>query len=249
MMNKFWTLFKQDIGYLLTSPGTLCIFLVFPTVLILLMGFLFDDMYHTSLVSSYDFYGVTMIFFIAMMGSTVPANVFLEKKIKSGNTRIFYSPVPRVYIYSSKILACFLFMTISLTMNIVVFQMIGFVNFGGKNMIYVILLIMNFVLFLTMLSSAICVSIHNEELTNIILSNSMSVLGFLSGIFFPIASLGVLFENIASFSPIKWTIDCVFQLIYDGNSVVYYVIMLGLFVLSLLLLLIVHKNYQPEDYI
>lgn len=248
-MNKFWTLFKQDMGHLLTSPGTLCIFLLFPTILIALMGFLFDNLYNTSLVSSYDFYGVTMVFFIIMMGSTIPANSFLEKRIRSGNTRIFYSPVSRVCIYSSKILACFIFMAISITINIVIFQTIGFVNFGGDNVGYVILLFIIFILFLTVLSSAICVSIHSEELTNIILSNSMSVLGFLSGIFFPIASLGAVFESIAKYSPIKWTIDCLFQLIYDGKCANYWFIILGLVILSLLMLLIVHKNYRPEDYI
>ena len=81
-MIKFWTLFKHDLYNLISSPGTLSVFLIFPTILILLMGFLFDNLYHTTIISSYDFYGVTMIFFIAMMGATVPANAFLEKHIK-----------------------------------------------------------------------------------------------------------------------------------------------------------------------
>lgn len=248
-MIKFWTLFKHDLFRLVSSLGTLGIFLIFPTILISLMGFLFEDLYQTSIVNSYDFYGVTMVFFIAMMGSTIPANIFLEKRIKSGNTRIFYSPVSRIGVYSSKILACFLFMSISLAINVLIFQTTSFVNFGGEKVGYVIALLTNFVLFLTLLSSAICVTIHSEELTNVILSNTMAVLGFLSGIFFPIASLGSLFEKIATLSPFKWTIDCMFQLIYDGQSEGYWWIMLGLFALSLILLGIVHKNYHPEDYI
>ena len=173
-MIKFWTLFKHDLYNLISSPGTLSVFLIFPTILILLMGFLFDNLYHTTIISSYDFYGVTMIFFIVMMGATVPANAFLEKHIKNGNTRIFYSPVSRVSIYSSKILTCFLFMALALTINIIIFDTISLVNFSSDKIGYVILLIINFVLFLTILSSAICVTLHSEELTNVILSNSMS---------------------------------------------------------------------------
>ena len=248
-MSKFITLFKHDMRNLITSPGTLAILFILPTILISLMGFLFDDLYDTSLVNSYDFYGVTMVFFIAMMCSTIPANAFLQKNIRSGNTRIFYSPVSRVSIYSSKILACFIFIAIGLTINIIAFEATSFVNFGGSNILYVILLLITFVLFLTMLSSAICVTLRSEELTNVILSNTISVLGFLSGIFFPIASLGALFEKIADFSPIKWTIDCVFQLIYDGQSNEYWLIILGLLVLSLLLGCIVHRKYRPESYI
>lgn len=248
-MTKFCTLFKRDLLNLLTSPGTVAMFLLFPICVASLMGFLFENLYNTSLVSSYDFYGVTMVIFIAMMGSTVPANAFLARKIKNVNTRIFYSPVSRVIVYSSKILACFLFMGSCITLNIIFFQVTSFANFGGENIFYIILLMLAFTLFLTLLSSAICVTLHSEDLTNIVLSNTMSILGFLSGIFFPIASLGALFEKIASFSPITWTVNCIFQFIYDGSSQQYWWIMLGLIIISLLLVLIVHRNYRPEDYI
>lgn len=63
-MSGFWTLFKQDIYKLISSNGTLVILLIFPTVLILLMGFLFEKMYTTVLISSYDFYGVTLTFLL-----------------------------------------------------------------------------------------------------------------------------------------------------------------------------------------
>lgn len=247
-MKGFYTLFKQALCQLLT-PATLTIFLIFPSVLTFLMGFLFDGLYNTTLVSSYDFYGVTMIVFIAMMGATVPANIFLEKHLKSGNTRIFYSPVSRVCIYMAKILACFVVMSLCISINMILFQVTSFVNLGGSRISYVILLMGAFVLFLILLSTALCVTIHSEELTNVIISNSMSVLGLLSGIFFPIASLGDFFEMIAQFSPMKWTVDCLFQIIYDGRSEYYWWIIFGLVVLSLLLLMIVHRNYRPDDYI
>ena len=134
-MIKFWTLLNTI--YIILFPAQVpYLFSCFPTILILLMGFLFDNLYHTTIISSYDFYGVTMIFFIAMMGATVPANAFLEKHIKNGNTRIFYSPVSRVSIYSSKILTCFLFMALALTINIIIFDTISLVNAGSdKNRI------------------------------------------------------------------------------------------------------------------
>lgn len=247
-MTKFLTLFKRDLSNLITSPGNVAMMLFFPVCVASLMGFLFEDLYHTSLVSSYDFYGVTMVIFITMMAATIPANSFLAKHVKNVNTRIFYSPVPRIYVYASKIAACFLFIGICITLNIILFQVTSFASFGD-NILSIICLMLNFTLFLTLLSSAICVTLHSEDLTNIILSNTMSVLGFLSGIFFPIASLGSIFEKIAGFSPITWTVNCVFQLIYDGSSSMYWWIMLGLIIISLVLLMIVHRNYRPEDYI
>jgi ABC-2 type transport system permease protein len=214
----------------------------------MLMGFLFDNLYNSTLLTSYDYYGVTMVLFAAMMGAMVPPNLFLGKQIKSANTRIFYTPTSRISIYGAKILACFACMSIALILVAVLFQITSFVNFGGANIGYIIALLLNLFLFLTMLSSAICVSVRSEEITSTIISNSSAVLGFLSGIMFPIANLGKIFEKIASYSPLTWTMDSIFQLIYDGRSPNYWFIMLGLLVLSLLLLLVVHKKYQPKDY-
>lgn len=95
-MIKFWTLFKHDLYNLISSPGTLSVFLIFPTILILLMGFLFDNLYHTTIISSYDFYGVTMIFFIAMMGATVPANAFRKAYQKRKYPNLLQPCISRV---------------------------------------------------------------------------------------------------------------------------------------------------------
>lgn len=244
-----WTLLKQDFKNLFKGGGNVVVFFIFPTIVTLLLGFLLSNSYTSELLTSYDFYGVTMVFFVAMMGATVPASLFLEKQLKSANTRIFYSPVSRVSIYLSKIIACFIFMSIAMTLNVILFQVTGFVNFGGSNIFYVILLLINFILFLCMLSSAICVTVRSEEITNTIISNSVSVLALFSGIMLPVASLGPVIAKISNISPIKWVITCVFELIYDGNSPYFIIIMIGLFLLSLLLLFVVHKKYKPEDYI
>jgi len=242
-------LLKHDFKNLIKGSGNIAVFFFFPTLITLLMGFLFSNSYTSSLLSSYDFYGVTMIFFIAMMGATVPANLFLEKNIKNANTRIFYSPVSRVAVYLSKILTCFLFIGFALTLNLIIFHSISLVNFGGSNIIYVILLLLNFILFLCSLSAAITVTVKSEIITNIIISNSVSFLAIFSGIFLPVASLGAFIDTISNVSPIKWVMTTVFELIYDGSSPNYGIIMIGLLILSFLLLLIVHKKYKPEDYV
>jgi len=246
---KFLVLLKHDIKHLISNQGNVFMFTIFPVVMVLLFGFLFSNMYKGTFVSAYDFYGVTMIFFTAMMGATVPANAFLEKTIKEGNTRIFYTPVSRVQIYLSKILACFIFISTLLIVDVIVLSLLGIVNFGGISILHIILLLAAFVLFLILLSSAICVTIRSEEITNTIISNSMSVLALLSGIMFPIASLGEWADKLSNFSPLKWVLNSTFELIYNGGSPNYVLILVGLIALSIPLLFVVHKNYRPEDYI
>jgi len=246
---KFLALLKQDFRNIATNPTNIFMFFIFPTMLILLLGFLFSNMYQSDLLNSYDFYGVTMIFFTAMMGSTVPANAFMEERIKAGNVRIFYAPVSKVQVYLSKLIACFLFMGFLLSLNVVILSSTGLVNFGGANIIFVIIMLLSLIMFFTILSGAICVSVKSEEITNTILSNLMAVFGLLSGIFFPIASLGEWMDKVSNLSPLKWVLNSIFELIYDGTSENYVLILICLSVISLLLLLIVHRNYKPEDYI
>jgi len=77
----------------------------------------------------------------------------------------------------------------------------------------------------------------------------MSVLALLSGIMFPIASLGEVVDRISNFSPMKWVLEAVFELIYDGYAANYFSIIVGLVVLSAILVAIVHIKYKPEDYV
>jgi len=79
---KILTLVKHELRILNEDPSGIVMFLIFPTILILLMGFLFSNMYDGELVNSYDFYGVTMTFFVAMMGSVIGAASFLQEKLK-----------------------------------------------------------------------------------------------------------------------------------------------------------------------
>ncbi|MCL2355132.1 MAG: hypothetical protein FWC68_04610 [Oscillospiraceae bacterium] len=79
---KFFTLVKHELRILNENPAGIFMFLAFPMIMTMLMGFLFSNMYDGELVSSYDFYGVTMTFFMAMMGSVIAASSFLEKRVK-----------------------------------------------------------------------------------------------------------------------------------------------------------------------
>jgi len=110
-------------------------------------------------------------------------------------------------------------------------------------------MLITFVLFLVTLSSAICVTIRNEVVTNVILSNTMSVIALLSGVMFPIASLGEAVDRISNLSPMRWVLESVFELIYDGYSANYFAIIIGLVLLSAVLVAVVHNRYRPEDYV
>jgi len=244
-----WKLIKQDFKNLITTPVVIMACVVYPWVLVGLFGFIFSSLYGGEGVSSYDYYGVTMMIYIIIASITITPNTFMEKKLRQGNIRISYAPVSKVLIYMSKILSSYLFMVITVSINMILMNYLRIVNLGGNNFIYVLGLFMAFLLFTVTIGGAVCVILKTEELTNLILSNLASVFALVSGMFFPVDSLGKVASNLANLSPAKWILDSTFRVIYDNNFRNYNAIVLVLILLSMACLVVMHFNYKPEDYI
>lgn len=244
-----WKLIKQDFRNLVTTPVVVTACVVYPWLLVGLFGFIFSSLYGGEGITAYDYYGVTMMIYIILASITITPNTFLEKKLRQGNIRIAYAPVSKVLIYMSKILSSYLFMIITVSINIILMNYFGLVNFGGKNFIYVLGLFWAFLLFTVTIGGAVCVILKTEELTNLILSNISTIFAVLSGMFFPVDSLGKVVSRVANLSPVKWILDSTFSVIYDNNFQNYSLIVLGLILLSAASLVVMHFNYKPEDYI
>lgn len=246
---SLWILIKQDFKNLVTNSITVTFCFLYPPVLVLIFGFLFSNLYSSNGITSYDFYGVTMMFYMILGAVTITPNAFMEQRIQQGNLRIAYSPISRIEIYGSKLISSFVFMGITFTLDMTIMQMCGWVNFGGSNFIYVVGLMLALLAFTVSFGGAVCVVLKSEELTNKILSIIATVFAVFSGVFFPIAGLGEWADKISNLSPLKWVLTTIFQLIYDGNSRYYDMIFTTFIVFTIIFIVIVHLNYHPEDYI
>ena len=244
-----WKLIKQDFKNLITTPVVVMACVVYPWLLVGLFGFIFSSLYGGEGVSSYDYYGVTMMIYIIIASITITPNTFMEKKLRQGNIRIAYAPVSKISIYMSKILSSYLFMVVTVSINMTLMNYFKIANLGGDNFIYVLVLFMAFLLFTVTIGGAICVILETEELTNLILSNVASVFALVSGMFFPVDSLGKVTSNLSNLSPVKWILDSTFNVIYDNNFQNYTIIIFSLILLSMACLVVMHFNYKPEDYI
>ncbi|GKX67156.1 ABC transporter permease [Inconstantimicrobium mannanitabidum] len=242
-------LIKQDFKNLITNVNIDFFCFVYPFIVVGLFGFLFSGIYGYHGVTSYDYYGVSMMIFLIISAATITPNTFMEQRIKSANLRIAYSPISRWEIYASKLLSSYLFMGVIFSLDLIIFNALGIVNYGGKNFIYVLILFMALLLFSTTFGGAICVTLKSEELTNKIISLIMNLFALLSGLFFPIDGLGDWASKVANLSPLKWVLDSIFKIIYDGNFQNFSLTIGSLLGISLLLIVVVHVNYRTEDYI
>ncbi|MVX63290.1 ABC transporter permease [Clostridium chromiireducens] len=244
-----WRLIKQDFRNLITTPVIVTVCVIYPWLLIGMFGFIFSSLYGGDGVTSYDFYGVTMMMYLIISSVTVTPNTFMENKLRQGNIRIAYAPVSRISIYMSKIISSYLFMGISFSIHMLIMNYFNIVNFGGSNFIYILVLFMVFLFFTVTVGGAVCVILKTEELTNMVLSNVASILALLSGIFFPVDSLGKIVSDLSNLSPMKWILNSAFNVIYDKSFENYTTIIWGLILLSIISIIVMHVNYKPEDYI
>lgn len=165
-------LIKQDLKNAITNPVTILFCLIYPFTLIFLFGFLFSNQYTGDILTSYDFYGVTMLFYLSLVSATIASTVLMEERIKKANLRVAYSPIPRYKIYLSKIFSTFLLLSFTFGLNMLILEYTEIVNLGEDNFIYVFLLIFILLFFSTTLGCTVCVCIKSQDLTNKILRHN-----------------------------------------------------------------------------
>ena len=214
---NFFSLVKQDIKNIITNKTILLFCIVYPSFLILMFGFLFSDLYKSNVVTSYDYYGVTMIFYLSLQAATITPTVFMEERIKKANMRIAYAPVSRTQIYASKLITTFVFLELAFILQMCILNGIGIVNYGGENFGIIILLISVLLAFSITLGGAICTIVKSEDLSNKIVGITINSLAIFSGVFFPIAKLGTFADNVSNTLPTKMILNTAFQVIYDNS--------------------------------
>lgn len=214
---KFMVLFRRDFLNVMINPVLFLTNTIFPLLLILTLGYLGESMYGGGGVTSYDYYSITILIFMAVNVSMTASNSFMESSIKTTNLRTIFAPIRLSSIYLSKIISTFVFAAICQMLLMLVLG-IGFgFQIGGANVwaIVIILLLLN--LFSSTLGVLFCCIFRSEELSNKILSIINNVFAVMGGLFFSLDRMGRTAETISYLSPVKWVAETLLRIIYDED--------------------------------
>ena len=246
---RFLKIVKFDFISLIKNPLLFFLNTAFPLILVGLIGYVTSGSYNASDISSYDYYGVTMMIYTAVMITMTVANTFMERTVKNGNMRIVFSPVTKMDIYLSKIFATYLFATVSYSLILLIEQYVFCINLGGKNIIYIMVLINLFMLFSCCIGTMLCCLVRSEEVANTVVQPYNQLTAILGGLFFPIAGFGKTMEKISYLSPIKWVTECIFQIIYDNDFRLMFPVIVLLVLGSVFCIIVCQIRFKPEEYI
>lgn len=97
-MYEFNCILKTDLKNLYTNPMWWAGTIGLPLLLALVMGFITKGTYG-GVVTSFDYYAITMMIFGALNNATLAANSFMETRIVKANMRLCNAPVPDSYIF------------------------------------------------------------------------------------------------------------------------------------------------------
>lgn len=239
---------KQDFINLLKNKPIMMYLVVYPPLLILVTGFVFQSLFNQEILSSYDYYGVTMLVFLTTATVIILPELMFGHHVKHANFRIIYSPVSREKIYLSKIIVAFTIPYILLSTYILIFNYLGFVNYGGERVLNLIFIEFFLLLFSITFGGAFCVLVKNEDMSTKVLNLVVNILAAVSGVYFPIYILGKNIAKISEYSPISMVINTIDKIIYDNDFTSFVPTIIVLVSFSALFILLIHTNYHPEKY-
>ncbi|ENQ3077746.1 ABC transporter permease [Bacillus sp. WLY-B-L8] len=214
---SFFVLYKRDVVNIVMNPVLLLTNTISPILFILIFGYLSNGSYGESGITSYDYYGVTILIYGILNVSMTASNSFMEKRLKNSNLRVMYSPIRVSYLYLSKIFATFTFTSVCYLFVMCVAHVGLHVTFGGRNVGYVMIIMLLFNFLSAVIGVLFCCMFKSEEVTNKILSLLNNAFAILGGVFFSLDGLGDAVRTISYISPVKWVVECVMKIIYDQD--------------------------------
>lgn len=245
----FFPLYKRDLLNIITNPILVMTNTVFPFLLILVFGYLNSSYYEGGIITSYDYYGITILIYSILNVSLTASNSFMESSLKSSNLRVMYSPVRTSFLYIAKVLATFTFTSICFLLIALVAHIWLHVTFGGIYVIYVTIIVLLFNMFSTVVGVLGCCIFKSEEITNKILTIVNNILAILGGVFFSLEGLGESIRVVSYISPVKWVVECMMKIIYDHDLSLFGITGSVLIGLSIFALFLCFVFFKEEDYV
>lgn len=235
---------KADFKNLIKNPMWIFYGTLFPILLVVILGYLGKDSYGTD-VTSYDYYGITLMIYGIITSGMTSANSFMELRIRKPNMRIIYAPVNVNVIYLSKILASFLFSFLCHLFDMVILVLIYNIHIAALPEIIILFALTE--LFSVALGIMCCCILKTEAMANQILSIAINLFAVLGGLLFSMDGYGKIIRAVSYISPAKWLVKVTFQMIYDNKLTLFYPTVMLLIVLIGLELLVCAKTFKKED--
>ena len=243
-MRNLFLISKEDFVNLIKNPMWIFYATLFPILLVVILGFLTKDSYGSQ-VTSYDYYGITLMLYSILTSGMTSANAFMEERIKKPNMRMIYAPGNVRFIYLSKILVSFVFSFLFHVFDLILLCLVFHIHISS--VVQIIVLFAFTELFSVTLGIMLCCIFKTEAMSNQILSIVINLMAVLGGLLFSMDGYGKEIRSISMLSPAKWLSNTTFQMIYDHNYSSFLPTIISLAGVTLIMIIICNITFRKED--
>lgn len=214
-MSVFLTLFKSSLGRRIRDGFAIGYNLVFPLLLIILLGFLTKDNY-TEIINSFQYYTLVTIPFCTLFCIITSAYGGKEDAAFGTAVRLIQAPINRWHIIISKLLADTVVFSFCNALVLTVCYFIFSLPLSGR-FTAVILLFTAETFLACGFGLLLGLGIKNFIVVKNLINLPICIFAVLGGSFFPIGSLKPFWETILYLSPLTWVNRSIFRYLYDGE--------------------------------
>lgn len=163
-----------------------------------------------------DYYSVTMITMIIGYACMRGLEIFNVERSRKTGARMLYAPIRKTDIFLGKIMGC-LFVNFLQYLILIFLTKLIFKSYWGEHLWIVILIALAETIMFFSLGTMIASIVKNYTAGRQILNVAVGVITFLGGSYFPIEDSGKFIEAACNLSPVKWTNEAMFQVIYRND--------------------------------
>ncbi|MDB0439041.1 ABC transporter permease [Clostridioides difficile] len=221
--------------------------IVFPLIIIMLLGYLTSKSYGTEF-TSYNYYTIVTIPFCILMGIISVSYAAQDEKISSTSYRYMISPISIIALVLSKLFSCTIILSLCNVITLIIIKGVFQINFGGNFLAIIFLLVCESAV-VSAIGLFLGLACKNLDILRNIINIPIVIFGFLGGVFFPVSSLSPVVSLAINISPLTWVNRSIVACIYDNNLHPLFNISSIFVIISILMTVLTVKFFKREAFI
>lgn len=246
-MKQILTLFLFDGKRRAKSSFTIGYQVIFPIIMILLLGYLLSGQFNEG-ISSYTYYTLVMLPFCTMMAVITSAYAGIEESYTKTAYRLLVSPVDDTHIFFSKLLSCGVTFSCCNILVLLGAKFLFHISMGVK-LWYIIALLVSETFCVCAIGLYIGLGMKNFVYVKNFLNLPIFIFAIVGGSFTPMGSSDKLLRIVFQLSPLTWINRSIFLSLYDSNESVLWITVLILWCVCVLFVYVGIRSFRREDFI
>ena len=246
-MTAFKALFISNLKRRLIDGFAVGYNLMFPLLMIFLLGFLCKGMYRDQIITSYQYYGIVIIPFCMFLSVITAAYAGKDDAYANTANRILVAPVSNAAIVFSKIFAEIIVFTgcsfIVLVLSVCLFDVCDI-----KYIVHILILYIVIAFLSASVGTYFGLGMKDFMKFKNILSIPVLIFAIFGGCFYQFGTLNKILSLVMNLSPLRWINKSLFLLIYDKNSTVLYILNLIMLIVGCVFTLLAIISFKREEY-